>query len=268
MVWNDIGECRITQLNGNLLLRHHSCGGGQVVSMLGGHRSIETARTVIAREGVPLQLVPSYSLGAIPEALWQKASLQLLADRDNDDYVIDTVVVGEMAGGLLKRRRKRRDGFARAYRPTDCVLDTTCAADVKAILRCVEAWFAHARLSKYDPPEEELRGLNHLLWLAIHGEFDGLLGFGVRVDGELVACSIVEAHGCDTASGVVFKASRELSGSAEYLRSSSAARLSAMGYTRLNIQQDLGYAGLREMKTSYRPVAMLRKWIIADGWEE
>lgn len=262
LVWNDIDATHIAQLNGNIILRHHSCGGGDVVSMLGNNQAVDTALMLVKSEGEPLRLIPSYSLGGLGSTSWEDASLQIVPDRDNDDYVFSTVRLAELTGNDLKGKRKRRNGFVRDYQPEWCTLDLGSASDISAILRCAELWLCQAEQYQDEPPVEELRGLTHLLELTARGDLSGMLGFGVRVGGELVAGSIVETHGSDTVSGVVFKASRSCPGAAEYLRSSSAAQLVALGYRQINIQQDLGIPGLREMKTGYRPSSMLRKWTI------
>ena len=262
LVWNEIGGCQIAQLNGNVILRHHSCGGGDVVSMLGNNQVVDTALTLVKSEGEALRLIPSYSLGGLGNTSWEEASLQLLPDRDNDDYVFSTLRLAEMTGNDLKGKRKRRNGFARDYQPVQCTLDLRSASDISAMLRCAEVWLCQAEKYQDEPPVEEIRGLTHLLELTARGDLNGMLGFGVRVGGELVAGSIVETHGSDTVSGVVFKASRDCPGAAEYLRSSSAAQLAALGYRQINVQQDLGIPGLRQMKAAYRPSSMLRKWTI------
>jgi hypothetical protein len=267
LVWNDAGGCDISQLNGNVVLRHHSCGGGQVVTMLGANQAGDTALELVKREEAALRLVPDYSLGEFGMSPWKEASLQVLPDRDNDDYVFCTARLAELTGNALKRKRKRRNGFARDHQPEACVMDLTSKADTAAILRCAEDWLGQAEEYQLEPPAEEISGLNRLLELTVRGELQGLLGFGVRVAGELIAGSIVETHGTDTVSGVVFKASRIFQGAGEYLRSSSAEQLAAMGYQRINVQQDLGLPGLRQMKSAYRPISMLRKWTIRPAEE-
>jgi uncharacterized protein len=267
LVWNKPGGCHLAQLNGNVVIRHETSGGLPVVTVLGASEPVETARALLEREGFPLRRVPSYSLGKASEASWAAASLRVIPDRDNDDYVFDTVRLADLAGQALKGKRKRRNAFAREHKPESALLDLTSATDAAAVVRCANTWFHELEQYRDDLPVQELRGVEHLLDLTVRGELDGLLGFGVRVNGELIAASIVETHGTDTVSGVVFKATRDLPGSFEYLRSSSAATLAAMGYRRINAQQDLGRAGLRQMKTAYRPVTMLRKWTI-EPWRE
>jgi hypothetical protein len=262
LVWNDIGGCQIAQFNGNVVLRHHSCGGGYVVSMLGANQAVETAQMLVKSEGEALRLVPSYSIGDLGRTHWEEASLQVVADRDNDDYVFSTSRLAELSGNDLKGKRKRRNAFTRNYEPEQCTLDLTSTVDILAMLRCTELWLLQAADYQDEPPEEEMRGLTHLLELTARGDLWGMLGFGVRVGGELVGGSIVETHGTDTVSGVVFKASRNYPGSAEFLRSSSAAQLATLGYQWINVQQDLGIPGLREMKSAYRPISMLHKWTI------
>jgi uncharacterized protein len=263
-VWNDINECSISTLNSNILIRHHSCGGGPVVSLLGNTDAVRTARILVTEENEPLRLVPNYALESTLESSWAAVGLQVIPDRDNDDYVFETSRLAVLAGGDLKRRRKLRNAFSRTYQPSFDELDLACPTVARAIRLCANVWFEQVGRHQEVPPVAELRGLEYLLGLLGGGELRGLLGFGVRAKDDLVAFSIVETHGCEMVSGVVFKASRDLGGAAEFLRSSSAARLLDLGYTRINIQQDLGSAGLRRMKSSYRPETMLRKWTIAN----
>jgi hypothetical protein len=209
-----------------------------------------------------VRLVPDYSIAGTPAACWIDSSLDLCPDPDNDDYLFDTERLATFAGPQLKGKRKRRNGFARKHKPEHCRLDLCSASEASEIVQCAEAWFHQVELAKNEPPAEELQGLRHLLGFTVGGELHGLLGFGVRVGGELVAVSIVETHGTTTVSGVIFKALRNLHGAGEYLRSTSAMALRTSGYRWINAQQDLGHPGLRQMKESYRPSTMLRKWTI------
>jgi hypothetical protein len=267
MVWNEPGACRITELNGNVIVRHQSCGGGNVLTPLGRNRPVGTALELLSAADVRLRLVPDYSIAGTPAACWHAGSLEVQPDPDNDDYVFEIDQLATLAGPQLKGRRKRRNGFVREHRPEPCLLDLSSASEADQVIRCAETWFRQVELNNDDPPAEELRGLQYLLGLTVDGALDGLLGFGVRVGSDLVAVSIVETHGTDTVSGVVFKASRDLPGAGEYLRSTSAAALGTMGYRRINAQQDLGRPGLRRMKSSYRPSTMFRKWTIQTRHE-
>lgn len=264
LVWNDPGGCRITELNGNIVLRHESCGGGAVQSILGPHRTVQTSAELLAGRSGVLELIPDYSVAHVATAEWAAAGLELRPDRDNDDYVFETSSLSTLAGNALKGKRRRRNAFERSHEPELRTLDLTSCSDIGAVLGCAETWFRQVGEGPGPLPLEELAGLTHLLELTRTGAVAGIEGFGVVVGGELVAFSIVEHHGTDIVSGVVFKARRDLPGSGEFLRSASAGALAQSGVRKINAQQDLGQPGLREMKRAYRPSAMLQKWTIAS----
>jgi hypothetical protein len=267
LVWNEPLGCEISQLNGNVLLRHKSCGGALVNTFLGSERPIETARELLASTDTRVSLVPGYSLKNTTPDGWVAAGLEIVPDRDNYDYVYCTDRLAGLPGRDLKRRHKRLMVFEREWQPEYVELNLSSTTDVEAVLRCVEVWFRQLGVAHGAPPVEELDGLERVLRFVVEGALSGLLGFGVRVGGELVAVSIIETHGTVMVSGVLFKALREFPGAGEFLRSASAGNLATYGYAYLNAQQDLGLEGLRRMKSSYRPIAMLRKWTIQPVME-
>lgn len=265
LVWNGEGTCDVSELNGNLVLRRGSvshCSGQSTMIPLGINRPIDTALTLLSTSDCAMKLVPDPFVAGASPARWRAAGIQILPDPDNDDYVYDTGRLASLCEPELRKKRKRRDRFVSEYLPTPCRLDATSESGAEEILRCAEAWFRQKETASIHPPAEEIRGLRRLLDASVSGEFHGLLAFGARVDRSLVAVSVVETHGCDTVSGVIFKAPRELHGAGEYLRSSSAAALLTLGYRGINVQQDLGLSGLRQWKSSFRPSVMLKKWIV------
>jgi hypothetical protein len=261
IVWNPPNEARISQLGGGVVLRHHDCGTGEsVFTFLGANRPAGVARTLVDFDEGPIGLVPDHAVAGVTEPEWEQAGLELVADRDNDDYVYDLELLATLEGGSFKGRRKRRNAFARSHAVEFRALDLRAKSDVDAVHDSVREWLRQKEDKGTAPPAGELVGIERLLKLGLEQQDPGLWGFGVELSGELVAVSLVESHCHEMVSGVAFKALPSLVGASEYLRSVSARALRNFGFRQINVQQDMGVQGLRATKSSYRPTRMRRKW--------
>lgn len=263
IVWNPPNGAGISQLDGGVVIRHHDCGNGEsVFTFLGASRPVGVARTLVEWGEGPIGLVPDHAVAGVNEWEWHHAGLELVADRDNDDYVYDLELLATLEGGSLKSRRKRRNAFARSHAVEFRALDLRAKAEVDAVHESLREWLRQKKDRGTTPPEGELLGIELLLNLGLDQGDPGLWGFGVELSGELVAVSLVESHLHEMVSGVAFKALPSLAGASEYLRSLSARALRNFGFRQINVQQDMGLQGLRATKSSYRPTRMLRKWRI------
>ncbi len=89
-----------------------------------------------------------------------------------------------------------------------------------------------------------------------------LVGAGVYQHGRLIAFSIVELLESGYAMGHFAKCDAGFSGLSHYLYQATARAISDRGWRYLNVQEDLGIAGLRTFKMLLRPVAFLKKYTV------
>ena len=89
-----------------------------------------------------------------------------------------------------------------------------------------------------------------------------LLGTGVYQHGRLIAFSIIELLESGYAMGHFAKCDAGFSGLSHYLYQATARATSDRGCRYLNVQEDLGIAGLRTFKMLLRPVSFLKKYAV------
>ena len=89
-----------------------------------------------------------------------------------------------------------------------------------------------------------------------------LLGTGVYQHDRLIAFSIVELLGGGYAMGHFAKCDTGFNGLSHYLYQATARATSDRGCRYLNVQEDLGIAGLRAFKMLLRPVSFLKKYAV------
>ena len=92
-----------------------------------------------------------------------------------------------------------------------------------------------------------------------------LLGTGVYQHGSLIAFSIIELLESGYAMGHFAKCDARFNGLSHYLYQATARAMSDRGCRYLNVQEDLGIAGLRTFKMLLRPIAFLKKYAVTCG---
>ena len=88
------------------------------------------------------------------------------------------------------------------------------------------------------------------------------MGTGVYQHGRLIAFSIIELLENGYAMGHFAKCDAEFSGLSHYLYQATARETSNHGRQYLNVQEDLGIAGLRTFKMLLRPISFLKKYAV------
>ena len=89
-----------------------------------------------------------------------------------------------------------------------------------------------------------------------------LIGTGVYQHGSLIAFSIIELLENGYAMGHFAKCDGGFSGLSHYLYQATARATSSRGCQFLNVQEDLGIAGLRTFKMLLRPISFLKKYAV------
>jgi hypothetical protein len=264
--WDTRETCALSLLNGNLVVRFQDYTTEEpFYSFLGGNAVTETAGTLLERarqEGLParLSLVPEAVVAADPRL---PRHLSVAEDRDNHDYVYafaDWVALAGHAFARLRqqiRRCRPRVGFA--FRS----LELHGHADRAAMLALFRCWAAQKPALAGEDRQHELSALRRLFALP---PSERLGACGLEDGGRLVAFSVWEGLPGGVYCVTHFrKSDRSYEGLAAYLQHEESRLLLERWYEFMNVEQDLGIAGLRAYKLSLRPCGFLRKFVIAES---
>ncbi|MGO8688243.1 MAG: phosphatidylglycerol lysyltransferase domain-containing protein [Thermoguttaceae bacterium] len=222
----------------------------------GGSQSLRVAETLLARacaEGRQprLKLVPHEVM-----ALLHGTHLLFWEDRASDDYIIDVENLLLYVGTRFVHARRNVNKFMRSCPDVRVVqLDLGSKGVREEIDQLRTTWTYNKGMSL---PNEKT-AMERLLAVstALH-----LIGTGVYQQGRLIAFSIVEVLERGYAMGHFAKCDAEFSGLSHYLYQATARAASNRGCRYLNVQEDLGIAGLRTFKMLLRPISFLKKYAV------
>jgi hypothetical protein len=222
----------------------------------GGSQSLQVAQTLLARacaEGHQprLKLVPQEVMAPL-----RSTNLLFWEDRASDDYIVDVGNLSLYAGTAFAHARCNVNRFLRScpdVRVVQLDLGSTC---VREEIDQLQTTWTH---NKGVTLPHEKAAIERLLAVstALH-----LLGTGVYRHGSLIAFSIIELLESGYGMGHFAKCDARFSGLSHYLYQATARAMSDRGGRYLNVQEDLGIAGLRTFKMLLRPVAFLKKYAV------
>jgi hypothetical protein len=202
---------------------------------------VEAVRRLLgaSRRLYPIEASRADALAGLYERDWNEA---------DSDYVYDAARMRGLTG--LKVRRSQADRFVAAADPR--VQPIATPADERAALAVLDQWLADVAkpwaATDYAACREGIEQREAL------GLF-GLLVFAGREPGGFVLASEIAP---DMAAIHFAKGLRSLDGVFPFMFREFARTF--LRYERLNFEQDLGHAGFRQAKRSYRPARMQRKF--------
>jgi uncharacterized protein len=178
---------------------------------------------------------------------------QVISDRDNDDYLYLRSDLAELPGKRFHKKKNRINYFTSRYEHT---VEPFSGRHLESALQLLDQWQkVHAdsgSLSQAAETDATREGLE----LA---EELGLSGVVVLTERGVSAFALGEQLNDSTSACLFEKADPYLEGLAQLVNREFSRTLPA-DLTFINREQDLGESGLREAKSSYHPVAMVRKF--------
>jgi uncharacterized protein len=261
--WNIESRVLLSELNGNLVVRLGDYVNGEVFySFLGDSRVNDTVEALIdlsCRENLEprLQLVPEVAAGQL-----DPDRFAVTEDDRHADYILMVDRLCTYQGSRLASKRNEVRKFLRLCPQTRFeTLDLDDAAIIEQCQRLFRRWNAQ-RGAPHDPDTgREFKAFDRCLKSQSHFP---LIGAGIFADDELVALSILEIVDNKYAFTHFEKADiANFPGIGSFLNQQVASLLAARGIEYINIEQDLGIAGLRMSKRSYFPCGYLRKFSVS-----
>ncbi|MBV9990050.1 MAG: GNAT family N-acetyltransferase [Alphaproteobacteria bacterium] len=252
--WNVKGEMALSALYGNLVVRFTDYETGTpFLTFLGTSAANKTARTLLAGSApgcdACLRLVPEIAAKAL-----DPDEFQVEEERDHLDYVCALDRHLEYAEPCLKSQRRQLAHFLRSFpRAERVALDLRTRETREEIEDLWRRWREKKTRPETSEPEAHRR-----LCEAAHAL--PLAAIGIKIVGRLVAFHVASLPEGDCAHALFAKADTAYRGVYAALDSLAARDLIARGYTRMNVQQDLGQETLRSAKLALRPIEALRKY--------
>lgn len=182
-------------------------------------------------------------------------SFEFLPQRDRFDYVYSTQDLINLSGRKYHQKKNSVNAFRNSYPAAQYVSDFT--DEIKNL--CVERmniWYTEHDLKEYPALPYERDAIKELF-----DDFDffDIKGGALIFADKVIAFALGEQINSDTAVIHIEKADFDVKGAYAFINQQFAAR-TWKDLKFINREEDLGIAGIRSAKESYRPVKMIEKF--------
>lgn len=263
--WNSRDRGGWTSLNGNLVVRWNDVITDELyLTFIGNNCVAETANTLMdfaIDTGIESRLI-AVPASVLRENDFLSEDFQIEDDPANWDYVLSTQEWSTISGARFKNKRNAIHRLERNHQPVLRELDLSLPQNQFDVLRVTQVWTELRRRSP-EATRSELEAINNLLAFASQRPCNRLYVLGAYVDDVLIGFSVNEELRDGYALGHFAKADYRYEGIYPYLLRQVARHLLSRGIHLLNIEADLGDAGLMIAKHLCYPTDMLRKYTIS-----
>ena len=210
----------------------------------------------------------SSKLNLVPEETaveLSKIGFLIEEDRDSFEYIYSTQKLSLSEGSQYKQKRKQARLFEQVFHKVRFEIRDMHNPNLHGpIMEALEGW-AERKRNANKPLELDAETQAIKRFLQQENNENVLLT--CLFDKErMIAFSIDEILSNKYAIGHFIKANTAYRGIYEYLNEKTAAVLLERGAEYWNWQQDLGIEGLRQLKKSYHPIQLLKKYFVyLDG---
>lgn len=260
--WDVEGGIRVSELDGGLAVRFSDYVTGEpFYSFIGAEPNaaaekllaLSTAQGIVPR----LKLVPEFVASAL-----DPQRFKVEEDRDNFDYVlsVERLLPHDGTKRKLSTRRKLINEFKKRKDFRFALLDVKKPEVQRLMLDVFERWEGEQGVEK-GSVEHLKHALERLFKI---GQAERILALGVYLNNILVGYSINEVTWNGYVVGHFQQGNVNVFGALYALMMQEVGeRVHHLGSRYINIEQDLGIAGLREWKESYRPDSFLKKYVVS-----
>jgi uncharacterized protein len=188
-------------------------------------------------------------------------SIHAAEDRDNFDYLFSAQDLIRLEGRKYDGKRNFIKKFGLTYK-FEYVRVTQEV--VPEILRFQDVWCVEKGCSQSKSLQDESEAVKIMLG---HLDLFSLKAGVLRVDGRICAVCIAEPLNPETLVIHVLKGAQGMPGIYQTMFNEFLSREAAK-YRFINMEQDLGVAGLRKSKESYQPLRLVKKFTLSLAHEE
>lgn len=252
----------ISNLFDNLIIRFEEyTTNAKCYSFLGHHHTLETIEHLLdlsekEKVGDTLKLVPHSSL---ENHLLQDTPYVYYEDRDNFDYILSVEEVATLRSEKYHTHRNHINKFDKSYPHCEIKVLTL---DEKVRGEMLDVFYRWEKGKGYprSETEHELLALTRLL--EHHSSFQ-LIAIGIYDGQKLIGFSLSDTEHPRYAQVHFAKSDPEYKQVYYKLMHTLAQMLLPQGIAYINIEQDLGIAGLRYSKEQWNPSSYLKKYTVS-----
>jgi hypothetical protein len=258
--WNVDNSVQLSELSGNLVVRFSDYVTGEIFYSLLGEHDLDAAVQELIALAEREQLQPWLKL--VPEvvaARLDKSIFVITEDDRHSDYILMVEKLCAYEGARFASKRNEVRKFLRAcpqaeFRTLD-LADRRVVAQSKALFA---RWNEQRGLAQDAQAQREYKAFERCLAGQHHLP---LLGAGLIARDAMIAMSVLEIVDRRYAFAHFEKTDMEnFPGIGSFLNQQVANLLAARGIAYINIEEDLGIAGVRMNKRSYDPCDYLKKF--------
>jgi len=258
--WDTKGEMRISQLNGNLVVRFTDYINGQpFFSFLGDNKVQDTIDTLIEYSiknynKKALCLVPEHVLGCLEKG--HKFNLE--HDVNAFDYVYEVSHLANMHNWAQHTSGKHVRSFSKNFPNYKVGHYSLGEVNKEDYLTLFKKWAKNRNVSD-SATKNEYTALNRIF----NDSFKDLRIVSLSLEDKLIGFTIYEIVSSEYAISHFAKSDKsEHKAASDLLNWEEAKILNNKGIKYFNWEQDLGILGLRKSKEKYNPVFLFKKFII------
>lgn len=201
-----------------------------------------------------IRLLPFHMIDIIEKA--KPNQMEFISDRPNYDYVYKSIDLMELKGRKYHSKRNHLNHFKSHFSYEYVNLRPEMADECIAL---------NAKLNDdkfIDPKEMELLKMEEKALITAFENFDeaGYIGGAIKINGEVEAFTMGGPLGKKSISVHVEKANHQIRGLYQAINN-EFCKANANYVKYVNREEDMGLAGLRKAKMSYRPFKYIEKYV-------
>ncbi|HTZ11297.1 MAG TPA: phosphatidylglycerol lysyltransferase domain-containing protein [Candidatus Margulisiibacteriota bacterium] len=250
--WRASYGYKVSLLGGTLILRLDISEPARFLQPIGGADPAETMGWVLRDTKGAFIRIPEEVAGVFEE----KGHFKVAEDRDNWDYLYSFSDLTGLPGRKYDGKRNLIRKFKSEY---DYLYLDIRANEATSILEFEEAWCAIKDCDNVEGLNKEREVIRQII--AHFADFNLKAGV-IKVKEKVRAVAIAEALNPQTLVMHILKADPTLPGLYQVMLN-DFLRSNAGDFKYVNLEQDLGIAGLRSSKESYHPLKLIKKYTVS-----
>lgn len=246
--WRNAYDYNVSQLDGMIIVQGFIDTKGFFLPPIGDPaKAAKVSYNILKmaeRMGVPLVLEAAQE--RLADEMEQMPGVTVISERDNWDYVYESVELAELPGQRYHAKRNLIKQFQDKF---SAKVEDLSAKACKEAMEFSERWCEQRDCESDDALTKEKCAIYQML---THFDELKLHGIMVRLGDEIAGLSVGEELTEDTYVVHVEKGDQHCRGIYQFINQQLAMRV-AQKYKWINREPDVGVAGLRHAKTSYHP---------------
>lgn len=255
--WDFDNDAEVSILNNNLVIRVPDYITLEpIFSVLGKTKITETLQILYERGDSEIKMLPQ----SVVDKAKENELFGWKEDENHHDYIFDLKAQAELKGNLYKNKRKKSHKFINGYgdRVETKEVKLNNKETVDGIISVVDIW-VHKITKDVERAKIEKLAISRLLEKAASLN---IVCYEIFLDSKPAGFSINEILGNGYALCHFHKTDTKYTNIDVFFTSYVASQLLKKGCSYVNWEQDMGLAGLRHLKRSWKPTKALKKYTI------